>query len=72
MQAGAGAARALIGAMDDDVLGVREAAWAGLYVLTGRRPAGYEPKGSPEARAEAVRDLREWWKGAAETFRFGN
>ncbi len=61
---------ALIEAMEDPDRAVREAAWASLFGLTGRRPEGYEPDGPVEERARAVATLREWWANAGPAFDF--
>jgi spermidine synthase/tetratricopeptide (TPR) repeat protein len=53
---------ALIEAMDDGDRGVREAAWAALFGLTGERPEGYEPDAPEEVRRAAVEELRAWWR----------
>ncbi len=61
---------ALIAAMRDSDRGVREAAWAGLFVLTGKRPEGYDPAGSGEERNAALLPLEKWWKEKEPVFDF--
>jgi tetratricopeptide (TPR) repeat protein len=61
---------ALIGAMRDNDRRVREAAWAGLFVLTGKRPEGYDPAGAEEERNAALLPLMQWWKEQEPVFEF--
>ncbi|MCU0724286.1 MAG: tetratricopeptide repeat protein [Planctomycetes bacterium] len=60
----------LIAAMEDPDRGVREAAMAAVFGLTGRREPGYAPDGLAEHRAKAVAALREWWEQAGPRFEF--
>jgi HEAT repeat protein len=61
---------ALIAAMRDKDRGVREAAWAGLFVLTGKRPEGFDPAGPEEERNAAVETLEQWWAEKEPVFEF--
>jgi spermidine synthase len=61
---------ALISAMEDPERDVREAAWAALFMLTGKRPLGYDPGGPDEERAVALVRLREWWGEVEAEWKF--
>jgi hypothetical protein len=56
--------------MEDSERGVREAAMAGLFGLTGRREPGYAPDGPADERAKAVAALRDWWEQTGPRFEF--
>jgi spermidine synthase len=62
---------ALIAAMRDPDRGVREASWAGLFVLTGKRPEDFDPAGPEVEREAALTPLEEWWREAEPGFEFG-
>ena len=55
---------ALAAAMRDSDERVREAAWAGIFMLTGRQVEGYDPRGPEPARAAALARFEAWWAEA--------
>jgi len=60
----------LIGALEDEEPVVREAAMAGLHLITGR-DFDFDPSAKPADRERKVKAWRQWWNKARDEY-FGN